>query len=110
MADQPQSGQGFAVKVAVNSSIPLPPPEAANFFHLMGAGTEVQLLVGSVSLLEVLEVRSRGGEGTVAPQITHRFILSSLAFEQLRAQVMTIPRLSVTGVADASGRAPGDKR
>lgn len=68
------------VGVTMSASVPVPPPEAANFFHLTVVGPEIQLLVGSVNLLRFHEAKDKGEMTLVTPEISHRFLLSTLGF------------------------------
>ena len=76
-----------AVSVTVPADLPLPDPVGANFFHFTVAGDEVQLLVGSVNLLRLHEAKSLGKTLKIVPDITHRFLLSSIGFSALKAQI-----------------------
>ncbi len=84
MAAEQESG---VVSVTVPADLPLPAPEGANFFHFTVAGDEVQLLVGSVNLLRLHEAKSLGENLKIVPDITHRFLLSSIGFSALKAQM-----------------------
>ena len=82
-----EKGKMVQVGVAMSAGIPVPPAEAANYFHLTVVGPEVQLLVGSVNLIEFHEAATSDSVKMVIPEISHRFLLSTLGFAQLKARV-----------------------
>jgi hypothetical protein len=82
---------GRAITVAMTSRHPLPPAEGANYFHFTIANGEVQLLVGTVNLLQLHEAQESDSETVaVSPEITHRFLMSTRAFQHLQDQVAEI--------------------
>ena len=102
MADQKE--KATYVSIGLDGSVPLPPAEGANFFHFTVVEHEVQLLVGSVNLLRLHEAKRRGEPITVAPQITHRFLLSPLGFGALKANLEEIAKsVTPSGVVGKGG-------
>ena len=83
MVDKPQFAQ---VALGISGSDPLPEPVGANFFHFAVVGSEIQLLVGAINLVQLHEAR-QGHSGPIRPQISHRFLLSPLGFAQLKSQI-----------------------
>ena len=73
--------------VALPPDAKLPPPAGANFFHFTVAGPEIHLLVGCVSFQQLADRHASGKQGTVSPEITHRFLMSALGFAHLKAQI-----------------------
>ena len=96
----PAGNESPPVQVGVPADFPLPHPLGANFFHFTIMGGEIQLLVGSVNLLQLREAAKEGKGALVVPDITHRFTLSTLGFEQLRTQIEAVsPRVKrVAGI------------
>jgi hypothetical protein len=86
------------VSVAVNADMELPPAEGANFFHFTTAGPEVQMLVGCVNLLHLHEAKGVR-DATIFPQITHRFTLSALGFNNLKSQLAALEALPSPGLS-----------
>lgn len=80
------------VSVTVPSDLPLPPVLGANFFHFTTIGMEIQFLVGSVNLLQLHEAKKQGESVLILPDISHRFLLSSFGFEQLKRQIEEISK------------------
>lgn len=80
----------FQVAIALTPQTPVPPAEGANFFHFAHVGSEVQMLVGTINLLDILHAQVQGGETVVSPAITHRFMLSLVGFSHLRSQLNEI--------------------
>jgi pyruvate dehydrogenase complex dehydrogenase (E1) component len=75
------------ISSGLNGKVPLPPPYGANFFHLTRMLDELQLLVGSVNLIQMHEALAETGDSIVPPMITHRFTLSMFGFQRLRDAV-----------------------
>ena len=73
------------IPIILDGDEPLPSPEGVNFFHLTVGGTEVQLLVGWVSLLRIAEIESEHKEAKVQAQITHNFLMSIEGLARLKA-------------------------
>lgn len=76
----------------------LPSAEAANYFHIVYAAGEVQLMVGTLNIVEIHEhteaVKANRASTDTAlvliPDIAHRYLLSLPAFLRLRENVETI--------------------
>jgi hypothetical protein len=62
----------------------LPPASAANVFHMAAANGEIQLLVGAINLLDLVNVE---GDVTLDVNVSHRFLLSPVAWERLKNAV-----------------------
>ena len=86
----------LTIKAGPRTDEPLPKPESANYFQLSAIGGEVQLLVGAIDLRALhaatQEVHKVEGEQDLelAADITHRFLLSSFAFNQLHKAINEI--------------------
>jgi len=71
----------------------LPVPEGANWFHLTNSNADVQLLVGYIdprvthAVVESVIAGKAAHKATIAPEVTHRLLLSITGFLYLRAQV-----------------------
>lgn len=78
-----------SIAIRVTGSQPVPPALGANFFHFTTIGAEVHMLIGTVNLLKVVEAkeRDRAESRALAPDITHRFLLSPVGFAQLKKQI-----------------------
>ena len=88
----------YSVSVGVPPELALPLSEGANYFHFTRVGSEVQMLVGCVNLIQLHAAKDHEGTTTLAPQITHRFLLSSLGFNQLKVQLDEIGPIPNDGV------------
>lgn len=80
------------VPVGITGGTPLPASEGANFFHFTVLGPEVQMLVGTVNLLQLHEAKQTGSQHSIVPEITHRFLLSPVGFTALRAQIAAVEK------------------
>jgi hypothetical protein len=74
-----------SVSYRVSAETDLPVAEGINFFHFTTVGPEVQMLVGTINLLAIHEAKQSGETLGTTPQITHRFLLSALGFNQWNA-------------------------
>ena len=77
------------LQIGITAETPLPDPIGANFFHFTLVGTELQLLIGSINLLQMHEIKTNpsGKSHTLIPHVSHRFLMSPFGFAQLKAQV-----------------------
>jgi len=75
------------VMVAITADTPVPPSAAANFFHFTVVGPEIQFLVGTVNLLKFHDAKEREDGPSIYPDISHRFMMSSFGFAQLKQQI-----------------------
>lgn len=89
MADSKQAGD-VGLEIGVNGDTPLPASEGANYFHLARIGREYQLLVGTVNLIVLHEIKEGERSPIIKPEITHRFTLSQMGFAQLKAAVHAV--------------------
>ncbi len=82
------------VRVQLKLNETLPPPQGANFFHLSIARGEVELLVGYADLARIVQgARDRASDDDtveVAPEITHRFMLSMAGLIDLRDRIVDV--------------------
>lgn len=80
------------IRVDLDASKALPAPSGANYFRLTHSGGEVQMLVGTVDLERLSQASLAAVAGneqqSISPDISHRFLLSALGFDQLH-QVVT---------------------
>lgn len=78
----------------MDASKPLPVPFGANYFRMTHMGSEVQLLVGTVDLERLSQSSSAATSGDeqqiISADISHRFLLSALGFDQLHQVVNEI--------------------
>lgn len=91
----------------------LPAPEGANWFNLTRLNADVQLMVGYVDPLAAHRVGLAilAGEKNVrlAPDVTHRFMLSVGGFLYLREQVEEIFRkMKEKGLLETADSAPAE--
>jgi len=93
------SGTNVTVSAGISPEMDLPAALGANFFHFTVVGPEIQMLVGSVNLLEIHQAKTSGGEIKVTPKISHRFSLSALGFNQLKAQLAELGEIPAPGLA-----------
>jgi hypothetical protein len=75
------------VGVKLTGSHPLPNAEGANFFHFTVINGEVQFLVGMINLLRFHEAAQAEPGTSITPDITHRFLLSPMGFQNLKRQL-----------------------
>ena len=90
----------------------LPPPEAANWVHLVHQNNEVQMLIGYVDPLDVMRLTDSGAhksgkEVSLRPVITRRISLSVTGYAYFRAQFNQLhERLLAKGLVEEAPDAP----
>ena len=88
----PRPIQNIQLKVQVAPG-PLPLCEAVNWFSFSSTGIDFQLLVGYIDPLRVSERVAAGTVSTpFAPEVTHRFSISTNGIQQLRQALDEIAR------------------
>lgn len=91
---------------------PRPRPEGVNYFGLTKVGMEFEMLVGYVDIQRLTE--GAGGfagrdddevlDIVVGPELTHRFLLSPMGFENLRNVVHEIEQQMPKGPSGGGKR------
>jgi len=94
---------GFSLRLKVPTDLPSS-PIGANYFHFTFIGPELEMLVGNLSLRAIHEFKEASEKSATAepvvPNVTHRFMLTPLGFDQLRQQIEEIGRKFDAMMAD----------
>jgi hypothetical protein len=86
MTDKPQDEKvsELTIESEIRGGQQLPPALGANYFQISRIATEVHLLVGTIDPLQVHLATKGQIPPKVTADVTHRFLLSSFGFWQLK--------------------------